>query len=643
LEVLFATAADVPRFLVGDPLRLGQVLLNLVNNAIKFTDKGEIVVSTLLESRQADRLMLRFTVSDTGIGMTPEQQAKLFQSFSQADTSTTRKYGGTGLGLAISRRLVDMMGGEIRVESEAGRGSRFIFTAVFALGAEKAKKQFVPHADLRGLKVLVVDDNATSRNIFREMLESFSFEVGQAATGAEGLSELENAPADQPYRLVVMDWKMPHMDGIEAARRIKAHPNLPTIPAIVMATAYGREEIMRQAEKVGLDGFLIKPVNASVLFDTIIQAFSREVPDVDGDDAYRADTTGGIVNLAGTRVLLVEDNDINQQVAKEILEGAGVVVRLAENGQQGVEAVSQGDFDAVLMDIQMPVMDGYAAAREIRKDPHFRDLPIIAMTAHAMAGDAEKSRAAGMNDHVTKPIDPEQLFKALQQWIVAPKRPAEAPPLPSAATETVAVTYELPDILIGFDIAAGLRRLQGNRQLYRKLIIDFADKCREAAVEIRQALAAVDLEQTRHRVHSLKGAAGNLAAERVQKAAMAMEALLKNATAMPEAGQLDPAQARLEESLAEVAAAADLLGRPPDNDPLPSCGETIAGLAPDLRREIAGRIREAADIGDVGALNAIAEELVGRTEDLQPLSRRLAGLAEDFDLDGVAALADELD
>jgi CheY-like chemotaxis protein len=341
-------------------------------------------------------------------------------------------------------------------------------------------------------------------------------------------------------------------------------------------------------------------------------------------------------------VLLVEDNEINQQVAKEILESAGISVNLAENGQQGVDAVTRGDFDAVLMDIQMPVMDGYAAAREIRKDPRFQDLPIIAMTAHAMAGDAEKSRAAGMNDHVTKPIDPEQLFGALKQWVVALKPPRESSAGPGSAIKPAAVAAELPDELPGFDLAAGLKRLQGNRQLYRKLIFDLAAKCRGAIKEIRQALAASDLDQAHHLVHSLKGAAGNLAAEGVQRAAMAMEGLVKDAAAMPEAERLDPALALLEESLAEVAAAADLLGRPPEDDP-PQSGETTAGLSPDLRREIAGRIREAADIGDVGALNAIAEELVGRTEDLQPLSRRLAGLADDFDLDGVGGLADELD
>ncbi|MDJ0857227.1 MAG: PAS domain S-box protein, partial [Desulfobacterales bacterium] len=644
LEVLFSTGVDVPRFLVGDPLRLGQVLLNLVNNAVKFTETGEIVVSTILESRQADHVLLRFTVSDTGIGISPEQQAKLFQSFSQADTSTTRKYGGTGLGLAISQRLVQMMGGAIRVESEAGAGSRFIFTARFELGAEKAKKQFVPHADLRGMKVLVVDDNATSRNIFREMLESFSFKVGQAASGAEGLSELEGAPPDAPYELVIMDWKMPQMDGIETARRIKTHRALATIPAVVMATAYGREEVMRQAEEAGLEGFLIKPVNASVLFDTILQARSPEIGDAGEPDVRPAEEAQGVARLAGARVLVVEDNAINQQVAKEILEGAGIAVSLADDGRAGVEAVARGDFDAVLMDIQMPVMDGHAAARAIRENPRFSDLPIIAMTAHAMTGDAEKSLAAGMNGHVTKPIDPDHLFDALLQWIDPQRLAGERTAAPGSGRE-VAVTPEddLPAHLPGFALDTGLRRLRGNRRLYRKLIVDFALKCQGAAADIRQALVDGDLEACHQLVHGLKGAAGNLAAERLQAAAQDLEALVKGADVPPEAERLGRALERLEESLDEVAAAAGRLGPAAAEAAGEGSGGDSANLPADVRHAMAGRIREAADIGDIGALGSIAADLENRSEDYRPLSRRLSALADDFDLDGAIRLAEELE
>jgi len=282
LEVLFAAAHDVPRYLVGDPLRLGQVLVNLANNAVKFTESGEIVVSIEKVERKEDQVRLKFVVSDTGLGLTEEQMSKLFQSFSQADTSTTRKYGGTGLGLAISKKLVHMMDGEIRVESQYGQGTSFIF------------------------------------------------------------------------------------DGIETAARIKNHPTLSKIPAIIQVTAYGREEIMQKAENSGLDGFLIKPVNASVLFDAIMQAFGEEIPETSrltrrqkGADALQA--------IQGSRILLVEDNEINQQVAGEILEGAGLTDTIANNGREAVDAVKESDYDAVLMDLQMPVMDGYTATRKIRE------------------------------------------------------------------------------------------------------------------------------------------------------------------------------------------------------------------------------------------------------------------------------------
>jgi signal transduction histidine kinase/CheY-like chemotaxis protein len=417
LELLFKTDPSVPTALVGDPLRLGQILINLSNNAVKFTDTGEIVVSTELVKKDGDQATLKFSVQDTGIGMTAEQAAKLFQPFMQADSSTTRKYGGTGLGLTISKRLAEMMDGKIWVESEPGRGSTFSFTANLGLGKEKAKKRFKPTKDLRGMKVLVVDDNATSRGIFQEMLESFSFEVSLAASGEEGITELESASKDKPFDLVIMDWKMPGMDGIEASKRIKAHGGLSKIPAIVMVTAYGREEVMQQTEEVGLEGFLLKPVSPSMLFDSIMQAFGKAVPEISRVAQRKEQEAGAFGNIQGARVLIVEDNEINQQVAREILEGAGLNVALANDGQEAVNAVKENNYDAVLMDIQMPVIDGYTATREIRKDERFKELPIIAMTAHAMAGDEDKSLQAGMNGHVTKPIDPDQLFSALQKWI----------------------------------------------------------------------------------------------------------------------------------------------------------------------------------------------------------------------------------
>ena len=271
--------------------------------------------------------------------MTAEQQAKLFQAFSQADTSTTRKYGGTGLGLTISKRLVKMMNGEIWVESEPGQGTTFSFTAEFGLGKERVKKRFVPSPDLRGLRVLVVDDNATSREILQDILESFSFEVFLAASGEDALEEIERADKDQPFGLVIMDWKMPGMDGIETSRRIKSHRKLNKIPAIVLVTAYGREEIMRQADKIGLEGFLLKPVSPSMLFDAIMQALGREVQDVSRIGRKKEKRPRTLEGIHGARVLLVEDNEINQQVAKEILEGAGLAVTIANNGREAVDLV----------------------------------------------------------------------------------------------------------------------------------------------------------------------------------------------------------------------------------------------------------------------------------------------------------------
>ncbi len=349
LEVLFDVSPEVPLHLVGDPLRLGQVLTNLSNNALKFTENGEVMVKAEVEETTGDEALLRFSVRDTGVGLTEEQQAKLFQPFAQADASTTRKHGGTGLGLTISKQLVEMMGGEIGVKSQIGVGSTFFFTARFAVQKETERKPKVVPASLRGLRVLVVDDNEQSRQILSEMLESFAFEVSVAASGAEGLAELRQSR--EPYDLVLMDWRMPGMDGIEASRRIKADQKLSTVPTIIMMTAHGREEVMTAAEVAGLGGVLIKPMTSSLLLDTITEVFSGKLTQPEKP----VDTNAGVlVALAGARVLLAEDNEINQQVAMELLEGVGVHVTVVNNGVEAVSAVSEAKFDAVLMDIQMP-------------------------------------------------------------------------------------------------------------------------------------------------------------------------------------------------------------------------------------------------------------------------------------------------
>ncbi len=678
LELLFKIDPSVPTALVGDPLRLGQILINLSNNAVKFTDAGEIVVSAELVKKDGAQVTLKFSVCDTGIGMTEQQAAKLFQPFAQADSSTTRKYGGTGLGLTISKRLAEMMAGEIWVESEAGQGSTFSFTANFGLGKEKAKKRFKPSKDLRGMKVLVVDDDITSREILEDLLKSFTFEVSVAASGPEGITKLEASNEDKPFELVLMDCKMPGMDGIEASRRIKNHTGLSKIPAIVMVTAYGREEIMQQAEQVGLEGFLLKPVNASMLFDTIMQAFGEALPEISRVAQRQEQEAETLKHIQGAQLLLVEDNEINQQVAKEILEGVGLNVTLANNGQEAVDAVKENEYDAVLMDVQMPVMDGYTATRKIReweggmrkaeggrrnkigensylkseiRNPKsvIKSLPIIAMTAHAMAGDEEKSLQAGMNGNVTKPIDPDQLFATLQKWIKPSEKRVHTLQLDAAAktqavAEAVPETGKLPKFLPGFDLEDGLKRLQGNEKLYHKLLLDFGAKYTDAAVEIRQALDAGDFEQAHSLVHNLKGLAGNLAATELLSAAVEMENLVKGES--PKASsekQFNPKYIDLENALNKALKSVQSLGVSVEEKTSKLFAQEIGAIPAEFAQDIAIRIRDAAEMGDVTTLNAIAEEIKNQSDSCVPLSKQIAQMAEDFEFDEILTIADELD
>jgi polar amino acid transport system substrate-binding protein len=696
LQVLFAMAPDVPRQLVGDPLRLGQVLINLSNNAVKFTDGGEIVVSTEMVEGDADRVTLKFSVSDTGIGMTEEQMAKLFQSFTQADTSTTRKYGGTGLGLTISKRLVEMMGGKIGVQSDPGRGTTFSFTIVFGRGREKKVSRPAMPPEMHGLRVLVVDDNATSREIFREMLESFTFEVILAASGEEGLAEVQSAGKSRPFDLVIMDWKLPGMDGLEASRRIRAHSDPGRMPAIVLVTAYGREEIVTKAGQAELDGFLLKPVNPSMLFDTIMQAFGREGARKLQPARRQKKAGEDLQQIRGAHVLLVEDNEINQQVAREILTGAGFKVSIANNGLEAVNLVKENVYAAVLMDVQMPVMDGYEATRKIREwqlkahssklkaekelkaqgsklkesdseelsassfqlSARAKRVPIIAMTAHAMSGDHEKSLAAGMVDHVTKPIDPDHLFATLRKWI----RPREVPPtavepetevsgqsVPEIAQASPdraaagAADSELPDVLPGFDLSDGLRRLQGNRKLYRKLLINFAAGYANTGTEIRQALDALDFGQAHSLVHSLKGVAGNLSAGGLQAATVELEKLVKHAdkNEPPPPDALNSRLAALEKALDRALEAARTL-KPQQAEAVEPVVGPAPALPPDVAQRAARRLRAAAEMGDVTEVVSIADEITSQADGFSPYRAKIAQLADDFDFDGIIKLAGEL-
>jgi PAS domain S-box-containing protein len=501
IELIFDISPSVPSLLKGDPTRLGQILLNLVNNSIKFTESGEIVVKTEVVHEENDQVMLQFSVTDTGIGMTPDQKDRIFQAFTQADSTTTRKYGGTGLGLAICRQLVARMGGEISVESRQGKGSVFTFSAMFV--KQKTTQELVPPVDLRGMRVLVVDDNSTSRIILREMLTAFAFEVSTSDSGEQALEILQEAAEDKPFQLVLMDWKMPGMDGIETFKRMREYGKLSNMPSVLMVTAYGREEVMKQAEKIGMDGFLIKPVNQSVLFDTIMTIFGKSVTSKPPEKREKATDVEQLSKLKGARILVAEDNEINQLVVKDILNQAGVIVTLVGNGREAMDKIQQNSYDLVLMDLQMPVMDGLEACREIRKLEKFKDLPILAMTAHAMVEDRQKCLKAGMNDHVTKPIDPPVFFSALLKALKAGE---------NFDTGHFASQKETLPIFTGIDLTTGLARVSGKKKLYRDLLGKFVDRYCNAAVELEKLLTAKDAEAARGLVHTVKGVSGNIGA-----------------------------------------------------------------------------------------------------------------------------------
>lgn len=523
LEFLFDISPATPMDLTGDPLRIGQILNNLVFNALKFTETGEIVVAVRPLEKSDDRALLQFEVRDTGIGLSETQREHLFEAFSQADASTTRKYGGTGLGLAICKRLCERMGGRIWVESRRGEGSSFFFTSAF--GRQKKSKRISTRTQdaIKDMPVLVVDDNPTSRKVLSETLASFGLRVTVAASGAEAIDTLETADRKRPYELVLMDWKMPDMDGIDTSRRIKEHSDLQHVPTIIMVTAHGREEVMEKADRAGLDGFLIKPVSPSVLFNTIIAALGQEVDKSPITGLAPAVPENITARIRGAHVLVVEDNEINQQVAREILENAGLKVTIVDNGQSALEKLEHGVFHAVLMDIQMPIMDGFAATAAIRKSPILKTLPVIAMTAHAMTGDREKGLAAGMSDYVTKPVDPENLVLVLSKWIDYREVSPPATQIELSSPET---WVELPTSLEGIDIETGISRVGGNRRLYRDLLLKFRTNYADAVSHIYDLLDKKALDDARRLAHTIKSVAGNLGAERLSAAAGDLEAAI---------------------------------------------------------------------------------------------------------------------
>ena len=632
LELIFRIDPAVDMHPKGDPLRLGQILINFCNNAVKFTERGEIVVTARVQESDDKGQLVHFAVRDTGIGLTREQMGRLFQAFEQADASTTRQHGGTGLGLAISKRLARLMGGDVGVTSEVGQGSTFWFTAYLGKGEGRAQRVVTP--DLRGRRMLVIDDNAQAREVLSSMLQSMTFQVDEAPSGQEGIELVRQAAErGEPYDAVFVDWQMPGMDGIEAGRRILALPNLSTLPHLVMVTAYGREEVLKQAEETSFENVLIKPVTPSMLFDSVVQALSTG----EGTDAgTHASTSAGFnfETIRGARVLLVEDNELNREVATGLLEAAPVTVSAADNGEVAIRMLNETKYDMVLMDMQMPVMDGLAASRAIRQNSQFKDLPIIAMTANAMAGDREKCLEAGMNDHLAKPIDPDKLFNALLRWIpartaapnVATVVTAQRPPADLAA-------LEIP----GIDTRSALERTGGNRQRYVSLLRRFADSQVGAVGEIRAALKAQDFATAQRIAHSLKGAAANLGANALATAAGNAEVAIKTQS------DVEPAVREMEQTLCAAVGAiqkafpsAEKVGSTPSGN-----GDPSVVLQP------LSRLKKLLEADDSEAAEFIVEAqdtlsaVLSRTE-IETLTRMVGDFDYQSALRAVSGIADRL-
>ena len=637
LELLFDVDPALPPGLVGDPLRLGQILINYASNAIKFTERGEITISLKARELGEREVLLYGAVTDTGIGLSAEQKSRLFQSFQQADSSTTRQYGGTGLGLAITRQIASLMGGSVGVESELGQGSTFWFTARLGRGRQHSPPQLL-RSDLMGRRVLVVDDNEAARLLLSRLLTDMSLTVDSAESGAQALDMIDRAAAvDRPYDAVFLDWQMPGMNGIELADRIRQRPYT-AAPGLVLVTGYGREEVVRGAEAIGIAHVLVKPVNASLLFDTVARLFGQTEGRIEVDDRS-ANPQTMLAAIRGATVLLVEDNELNQEVATDLLRGAGLVVDLAGNGRIAVDKVQAASYDIVLMDMQMPVMDGLMATRAIRTMPQFEALPIVAMTANAMQSDREACREAGMNDHVAKPIEPEDLFRALLRWVkprpgaalqaLAPPGTAEADGSKAAG----ASQQRLPEGIEGLDTALGLRRVLGKIPRYLAMLEKYRSGQADAVAQIRQALAGDDRDTALRVAHTAKGVAGNIGALEVQRRAGVLEQALKDGEGLH---AVEPLVNDLDDALAPLLAAlAAQMTRPQQTGAV-----APATIDPETLAQATQRLRELLAEMDSEAVACLEEHRALFALAYAGHASAIAEAVDAFDFDEALALLD---
>ncbi|MBT3601733.1 MAG: response regulator [Candidatus Latescibacteria bacterium] len=643
LELIFDLETDLPRDLTGDPLRIGQVLINYANNAVKFTEEGEIIVRVQQVERQNDPLLVRFEIQDTGIGLTEEQMGKLFQSFQQADTSTTREYGGTGLGLVISKNLAHLMGGDVGVESVLGEGSTFWFTASLGMGEDRSR-ELTPEPDLRNRRVLIIDDNQHAREIMSAMLVNMTFRVDEVPSGEDALSALSKInETDDPYEIVFMDWHMPPgIDGIETTRQM-ANLSLKSKPYVVMVTSYGREDVLREAEGVGINISLIKPVNPSLLFDASIRVLGGEVKKSEHQDGLLHVTSQDLAPVWGAKILLAEDNELNQQVAIELLTQAGFDTDLAENGKIATEMVGENAYELVLMDMQMPVMDGVTAAREIRS--RFAELPILAMTANAMAQDRERCLEAGMNDHIAKPIDPNVLLNKLIEWIPHREREpiAEVETQPEKPPEPVAQKPDADPLqnVEGLDIKIGLRNVANNRVFYERLLRQFVTGSEaETVTTIKAQLLAGDRDAAERTAHSLKGVAGTIGASDLQARAQTLESAVQSDS------DVDVHLASVDRELTRFLAAlnamlpVEVIAVKPENSEVGSenleIGSELISLL-EQQKPMWQELSETLAINDIEEFANQMKEL-GQTHTYSPLvawGEKLAEEASLFDLDNM--------
>jgi len=538
IELLFHFQNEIPRALIGDPLRLEQILINLGSNAIKFTDAGgDILIDIKCLKKSKQEVSLQFSVIDTGIGMTSEQVKTLFKPFVQADTSITRKYGGTGLGLSISQHLVELMDGKIWIESTPGQGSAFHFIVKLQCQEEhdspaEPEDISLSFSDkpLAETRALVVDDNANARDIMSEMLRTLSIQVSCVSSGIEAIKTFMNSVKEKPFDLIFMDWHMPELDGVETIRKIQELTDKENAPAIIMVTALARNDALNAAEDIHLKALLTKPVTPSSLLDCLMHYDKKKnLPPTFNKES---DIARLAQNIHGAHLLLVEDNSFNQELVCDLLSSHGIYVEVASNGQEALDMLSSQSYDGILMDCQMPVMDGYTATQHIRKMEGMAELPIIAMTANVMSGDREKVIDAGMNDHIGKPINVKDLFYTLSQWIKPVNKNLSSDntdyttPTDSVASTDNKQAPQLPHFSF-IDPSIGLNLLDNDEVLYREVLMTFVNYHGNTEQELHSALAQNDMEVARRIIHTIKGIAGNIGAFKLQKASEELEQVIK--------------------------------------------------------------------------------------------------------------------